>query len=448
MNGTRLVGRDTGEGYRRDAFVGKGRGVAGIHVLLHLHREAQLVAQVGNIVAQLLLAGDAGDKFAHDAADHVQIDVQHAVFELFLVGAVSLGAKQSPFLAAAPDEPQTVAVGMRREMLCDAQQSRGAGHIVVSALGQGCGIIVGGKGDIFVHLSRHIQDDVVRLAGILLLLQRDFRRGHALTDQLYRVFGVDVHAGNPVSVVDIGAQLPLVNVPVGVVDASVIGDEAHSAVFQQIVIHPVAQVAVDHHDFSPAPAQRVGAGIPQIIERRFHFSASGAQIALAGHLHAVRLKSRLPHRRHRHVKGYDLGLQPKLRHLVLQILRRTQFLRTSAGADIGCIRKNLHDLFRIHSVPSFFPYSNPFARNLQALDCINSLLHVPKKPWESLNKSSSAERQVFFSIRAVSEAGNTYSVPPFPVLRLAEKLSLTVLADLIRASLRKSTVTGLVDMLL
>ena len=85
-------------------------------------------------MAQLLLAGDAGDKFAHDAADHVQIDVQHAVFELFLVGAVSLGAKQSPFLAAAPDEAQAVTVGVRREMLRDTQNSQRAGHIVISAL--------------------------------------------------------------------------------------------------------------------------------------------------------------------------------------------------------------------------------------------------------------------------------------------------------------------------
>ena len=85
-------------------------------------------------MAQLFLAGDAGDKLAHNAADHVQIDVQHAVFELLLVGAVRLGAQQSPLLAAAPDEAQAVTVGVRREMLRNAQNSQRAGHIVISAL--------------------------------------------------------------------------------------------------------------------------------------------------------------------------------------------------------------------------------------------------------------------------------------------------------------------------
>ena len=34
------------------------------------------------------------------------------------------------------------------------------------------------------------------------------------------------------------------------------------------------------------------------------------------------------------------------------------------------------------------------------------------EPWESLNKSSSAEQRIFSSIRAASKAGNTYSIPP------------------------------------
>ena len=215
---------------------------------------------------------------------------------------------------------------------------------------------MGGEGNILVHLSRHVQNDVVGLAGILLLLQRDLRRGSPSANQLHRIFCVDVHAGNSVSVVDVRAQLPLVDVPVGVIGVSVIGDEAHRAVFQQIVVDPVAQIAVDHHDFPPALAQRVRAGIPQIIERRFHLPASCAQVALAGHFHAVHLQNRLLYSGHRHVERHDLGFQPQPGNLILQILCRAQLLRAAAGTDIGRIRKYFHNLFRVHGVSSFFMF--------------------------------------------------------------------------------------------
>ena len=174
-------------------------------------------------------------------------------------------------------------------MLRNAQQSDGAGHIVVSALRQGRGIVMGGKGNVLVNLSRHVQNNIVGLAGVLFLLQSNLRPGHALANQLDGILGVDVHAGNPAAVVDMGPQLPLVDIPIRVIGIAVVGHEAHRAVFQQILIEPVAQIPVNHHDFSPAKAQGVSIGVPQIAERCFHLSASGAQVSLTGHLHAVRL---------------------------------------------------------------------------------------------------------------------------------------------------------------
>ena len=49
---------------------------------------------------------------AHDTADHVQVDVQNAVLQGSLPGAVGLGAQQSPLLAAAPEEAQPTAMGV------------------------------------------------------------------------------------------------------------------------------------------------------------------------------------------------------------------------------------------------------------------------------------------------------------------------------------------------
>ena len=178
-----------------------------------------------------------------------------------------------------------------------------------------------------------------------------------------------------------GPQLPLVDIPIRVIGVAVVGHEAHRAVFQQILIEPVAQIPVNHHDFSPAKAQGVSIGVPQIAERCFHLSASGAQVSLAGHLHAVRLKNRLPDIRHRHVKGYNLRLQSHAGDFLLQVLRRAQLLRTAAGADIGGILKNVHNLLCIHKVPSF----------------ASMVTHRPGicKPKEALNKSERADGRRF-----------------------------------------------------
>ena len=45
---------------------------------------------------------------------------------------------------------------------------------------------------------------------------------------------------------------------------------------QQILVHPVAHVAVDHNDLALAMGQAVGIGGTQIIEGGLHFAAAGA----------------------------------------------------------------------------------------------------------------------------------------------------------------------------
>lgn len=47
-----------------------------------------------------------------------------------------------------------------------------------------------------------------------------------------------------------------------------------------------------------------------------------------------------------------------------------------------------------------------------------------------------AERRTFFSIRAVMKEGNTYSIPLLSEIFQEKILSISVFADLIKASLR------------
>ena len=61
----------------------------------------------------LFFGGSAGDELAHDAADHIQVDIQHDIAKIiFVVGAVGLAAQQAPLLAAAEDKAQAAAVGV------------------------------------------------------------------------------------------------------------------------------------------------------------------------------------------------------------------------------------------------------------------------------------------------------------------------------------------------
>jgi len=50
----------------------------------------------------------------------------------------------------------------------------------------------------------------------------------------------------------IAAQLPLIDVPVRKIDISVIGDKTQSTMVKEVMVGPVAQITVDHHDLSPA----------------------------------------------------------------------------------------------------------------------------------------------------------------------------------------------------
>ena len=94
MNGCSIAGSDPGKADSRDPLVGKGCGVAGVNILIGLAAKAFLCRKVLDIVYQLFFTGAAGNKLAHNAADHIQVDIQNYIFKLcFVGGAVSLGAQ-------------------------------------------------------------------------------------------------------------------------------------------------------------------------------------------------------------------------------------------------------------------------------------------------------------------------------------------------------------------
>ena len=298
---------------------------------------------------QLFLTGAAGDEPAHNAADHVQIDIQHNLVKIFLVAlAVGLGAQQPPLLAAAEDETQTVPVGLFGESLRHGKQPDGAGHIVISALRKGSGVIVSGQDDILRYLARQIQNHIVGIFLGLGLLQLDFSHFCPVLYQQNGILGVDIHTGKKISLGNIASQLPLVNVPVSIVGVAVIGHKAHSALFQNVLIGPVPQIAVHQHNLPPAAGKALGGGIPQVIKGCLHLSRAGAQIPLAGNLLPIRQENGFFYRSHVHSKGLNHRFAPKPLTLPGDILRSPQLLRAASGAHISGLLKNPHNILLVH----------------------------------------------------------------------------------------------------
>ena len=113
---------------------------------------------------------------------------------------------------------------------------------------------MGGKDNVLFPLPGHVQDYVMALALIFPLIQQNLRRLRALFYKGNRRLGIDIHTGNLVSLMYEAAQLPLVNIKIRIIGVAIIGDEAHRAVFQQVLIEPVAHVAIHQNNLASALA--------------------------------------------------------------------------------------------------------------------------------------------------------------------------------------------------
>ena len=217
-----------------------------------------------------------------------------------------------------------------------------------------------GKDDVFAVFAGNIQNHIVGISGILLLLQGDDRGLSAGLYQLNGILGVDVDTQHFLALVYILSQLPLINIPVGVIGVAVIGDKAYSAIFQQILVLPVAQIAVKEDDLTLALAKTAGGIVPQIVNRCLHGAGTGAEISLAGDLRSVNGQSGGFHIGHGNGKRFQGGLKTQFFTLCLQIESAAQLFRGAAGADISGIGKDPLDgglIHRWYFLSFFFHYS-------------------------------------------------------------------------------------------
>ena len=217
----------------------------------------------------------------------------------------------------------------------NAQQSNRTGHIVVRTLGQGSGVIVGGKDDVLAVLTGDVQNHIVGITGVFLLLQGDGSRLGTALYQFNGILGVDVHTQHLVALMDEFPQFPLINIPVCVVSIAVIGDKTDSAIFQQILIFPVTQVTVEHYDLALALLETVRIIITQIINRGFHSAGTGTEISLTGNFLTIYGQRGRLDGGHGNGKGLQGGIVTQCFALCLQIQGAFELFRSAAGTDIG-----------------------------------------------------------------------------------------------------------------
>ena len=282
-----------------------------------------------------------------------------------MICAVSLGAEQTAFFGAAPEEAQ----GARRfvfrlcKMLCHGQKTDGTGHIVIRTLRKRRRVIVRCEDDDAVGFAGNVKHDVLGVALVFVLRKRDFCGCDIVFNQRDRILCVDVHAGELLAVgctgTDIRAQLTLVDIAVGIKDIAVVGNEAHSTVFDEIMVHPITEIPVDEHDFTADLGQLhfIAAG-GQIVKRRFRLAGAGTQIPLARNLLCFTAAERDRQRvfrdgRHVDDKRVKACLQTERGTVTCDVFGSCAFRVRAAGADIGGIRKNFFNNRCIHMCDSF-----------------------------------------------------------------------------------------------
>ena len=175
------------------------------------------------------------------------------------------------------------------------------------------------------------------------------RRGCAAIDQLHRVFCIDIDTGDPLTLVHIAAQFLLVHIPILETNIAIVCNKTQAAVVIQIVIQPVAHAAIGQHDLALCLPQTIGITGSQIIQGRFQVSITGAKIALAGNFLAIHHQLCFPDRRHGDRKAFQLGFQAQFGAALCQVIGAAQFFRAAAGANIGGILQNFHDLLVFHN---------------------------------------------------------------------------------------------------
>ena len=151
-----------------------------------------------------------------------------------------------------------------------------------------------------------------------------------------------------------GAQIPLVDVPVGVVEVPVLEEDGLGAGLHQILVQEIADALGVHQNdlvLRPGHGDLVLPG--HVVELALHLAAAAVEEAPAGDLLPVGPDMGLLHFRH----GHGEALQPRRDAQRLaarfQILRRPQLLRCAAAVDIVGILEDLFQGSGVHGQDSF-----------------------------------------------------------------------------------------------
>ena len=160
-----------------------------------------------------------------------------------------------------------------------------------------------------------------------------------------------------------GPQIPLVDVPVGVVEVAVLEEDASGPGLHQVLIGEVADaLAVQQHDLVLGPGDGDLVQPGHVIELALLLAAAAAEEALAGDLLPVGKDPGLLHLRHGHGEALKPGLGAQLLAAGLQIFRHLQLLRRAAAVDKVGVQKDLFQSALIHGACSFLFLCSQYSR--------------------------------------------------------------------------------------
>ena len=352
MNGCGIGRSKTRKGERGHSAVCKGCGVAGINVLTRADAKAKLRAHIFDVSAKRFLGTAAGNKLAHYTANHIKIDIKHYLFKLVLViSHVGLGAEKSALLTTTANETNGILGCVLYKIFRNTDNADGSRHIIVRALRKRCGIVVSGENDDLVALALDIRNNVVRNTLALGLLYAYLSVLCALFDKSNGFFSIYVHAEKLFCVcAHIRAKLTRVDILVCVIEISVVGDKADSAVIHDIVIDPMTHIAVYHNYLSPTKRKRIFIGRSEIVKRCFYFSRATAKITLALNALAVNGESGALNFCNVYLKLFKMRAHTELFALSFKVFGTAQLLVASANASV---RRFIYNSFYVLSIHSF-----------------------------------------------------------------------------------------------
>ena len=210
---------------------------------------------------------------------------------------------------------------------------------------------MGREDDPLVPPAGKLCHHVVGLALPLPLADCDLDPLRLVADQLHGVRGVDGGAEDLPLLPDHGGpQIPLVDIPIGIVHVAILEEDSPGPGLHQILIGKEAHAAGIQEDdlvLGSGHGDRIGGG--HIVELALHGPAAAAEAAPAGDLLPVGQDLRLLDLAHGHGEALNTGRNADGLTPGLQIFRRPKLLRRAAAVDVVGVGKDFLHLLLCHS---------------------------------------------------------------------------------------------------